>query len=140
MPKQHFEAKIGTATLALNFMVMSLFVAIPNITLFYRVLQAQGLTYWVGGLMFTAGALTFFGAIFPYRCARHIGQFLSFVSAWWLLLIFIVHDVTPATPISLVICGCGQFAILLADVFKGVQYRRIALIGMHLGGRQQPAR
>ena len=132
-----YEAKIGTATIGVAFIAMSLFLLCPNKTLIYRTLNADGLAHLIGVFIALSGAMTFFGSVFPNRLVRHAGQFGCFLLGWWMVLAATVLDVVPATPLIMAVLGTGLMAILIKDVFIGVEHRNSIRTGVYDIGLQR---
>lgn len=130
---QPFDAKIGTATIGAAFVVTALFLLFPNGTRFYSAMAESGAREWGGFSILLAGAMAFFGSIYPSRAIRHLGQFMSLVSSWWLAGIVITLDVTPALPIVLAVLGTGQFVIWIRDAFVGISHRAELRNGVSYG-------
>lgn len=119
----HFDVRLGTITIGLAFLVNSMFMALPNQTLMYQAMARGGIVSWIGWGLFIGGSMSVYGSLHPCRRIRQWGQCICFLIGWWLLIAAATFDIVPATPLTLMILGCGLMAILIRDVFAGVHYR-----------------
>lgn len=137
---QQFEARIGTATIGAAFIVSAIFLLVPNGTRIYAVMGDADVRGLAGLIMLVSGVSVCFGATYPCRMARHLGQFGCSMSSWWLVFVSMLLEVTPSLPIVLGTLGTGLFVIWVKDCFAGIEYRNAMKLGGALDGFRRARR
>lgn len=118
-----WDHKLGSAALGFEYITVGLYALTDANTRFFAVLTAHGLQGIVGWSMLLSGLMTFYGAIRPVRCLRHLGQFGMFIVAVVLAVSFLMIGYFPPIVSVSIIAGVFAFGIWIRDGFHGMSVR-----------------
>lgn len=119
-----WDHKLGSAALGFQFMSTGLYALTDTNTRFFAMLTAHGLQGIVGWSMLLSGLMTFYGAMRPIRCLRHLGQFGMFTVSVVLTTSFLMIGYFPPVVTLSIIGGVFSFGIWVRDGFHGMTVRQ----------------